>query len=100
MIDGLKRRLALVNAAIRPANSIAARLRQLTSEQQAIYSEWQRVHERWVERFVKPDGIWRAYLDGYVGPQLPHDIHRVLFGEQPQLTADNLRDVYDRMAHP
>jgi hypothetical protein len=99
------RKLDIAEAIIRPANSMGARLKRLTPEQRAIYDEYQRVYDRWwarATRFRDPGDVAGLIINGeIVGPELPLDVQRVLFDEQPALPANateqEIADAYHRM---
>jgi hypothetical protein len=81
------RRLAVVEATIRPANSLGARLKRITPEQRITYDQWRELRDRWAGRFDEADGMYRTILDGNDGPQLSASIAAVLFDPPPQILA-------------
>lgn len=86
-IRELRNRIETAEATIRPANSLAARLKKLSPEQRATYDQWQIVRAKWASQFCEPDGMFRAILDGNEGPQLPLHIRNVLFDKPPKILA-------------
>lgn len=88
----LARRIAAIEAVVRPRDSLAARLQQLTPQQLATYRQWQAARDEWARRFNNPASLYSAILDGFTGPQLPSDIATVLWPQQPP---NDPRDEYE-----
>ena len=80
------------------------RLERLTPQQLDAYSAWRDARHHWMRRLFndRADALYEAILDGWEGPQMPHDIKQALLPTTATTTADanvdSLRAIYERMA--
>jgi hypothetical protein len=84
-------RLAALIALVKPANSLAARIDNLSDDQREFYHEWKARCDRWVARCKaqcndddEREGLpYARALEGY-GPTLREDVFTALYG--PRMT--------------
>jgi hypothetical protein len=86
-------RLAALQAIVKPANSLAARIDTLTDEQRRWYIGWKAHCERWMSKRKRTgddddDREGRAYqltLDNFGPVDLRDDIRTALYGPKPTI---------------
>lgn len=83
-----QRRLVALTAAIRPTQSLAAKLEGLTSEQRAVYKKWRKQTDEWCPTFTNFAGAYQAMLNGDEGPRLRRDVRYALCGPDVKIPAD------------
>lgn len=98
----LSRRMTAVEAILRPAGSLAARLASLNPDERDRYEQWRTNCSRWVAGFAGPGDAYEAVCeDGFEAPSLDFDISRKLFGCPPRIrfsdSMDNARRKYEDM---
>jgi hypothetical protein len=79
-----KRRLDALIAIVKPANSLAARIDKLTTDQRDWYDGWKAHCERWM-RINSDDRAYELTLSGFGPVGLRDDISIALFGEMPRI---------------
>lgn len=96
-IREVMRRLNVAEAAIRPANSMGARLKKLSATDRSAFDEWQAERDRWARQFHRPDALYAALINGNEGPQLPLSVRHSLYGDIPRiLVADTDAEASDK----
>lgn len=73
----LRRRIEAITAAIRPADSRAARIVNLTEQQHYWYQQWRESLDEW-HRAHPGEQAYRRMLDGDPVPKLCRDVAEVL----------------------
>ncbi|MGF3067449.1 hypothetical protein, partial [Facklamia sp. P12950] len=66
--------------AIRPANSLAAKLECLSVHEREIFDTWKADCALWHAQFQEPDAAYEALLEGNSPPSLYYLVRTKLFG--------------------
>ena len=96
-----KRRIAALLGELRPANSLAARLANLTADQQANYQSWRNHADQWQRDYPAADAYERM-LEGDAGPRLSRNVADAILGPAPVIslgmTVTDAAECYRRFA--
>ncbi|AZO24784.1 hypothetical protein EJ070_31705 [Mesorhizobium sp. M1E.F.Ca.ET.045.02.1.1] len=98
-----RQRIAALEARLRQLHGLPS-LDRLNAVQRAEWDAYSASYKKWAAQFPTKAALFEAILDGIWVPTPPAAIARLIWGEPPMISAnmtvDQLRELYQRMATP